>query len=287
MSSRQHAPLLLVYRESALAALKLVTSQPILLPLFILAFALEVRLRSLTAALPLGMAAGFIVALIRLAFVTYLFQWLIMARQNQLPRGMGWFSWKGVNQEEDPWKHVRRNGQRERLLDLIRLDSELFFSLLSVAFPLFLIQLAISITGIPALQLLYIVFTYLALNPLSETVIMTHLQGADIFRNTLIFMKRYFFAWILPLLLPLSPYLIKVAAAPQTALTLQPLGSELLFLIATSDPIYPTETLFLLTQASLTTFPLLAPLLGALLALLLTAFRLELYSRLTVSLQTP
>lgn len=287
MSPRQNAPLLLVYRESALAALKLVTSQPILLPLFVVAFLLEARLRSLTAALPLGMAGGFIVALIRLAFVTYLFQWIIMARQNQLPRGMGWFSLKEVSQEEDPWKHVRRNGQRERLLDLIRLDSELFFSLLSVAFPLFLIQLAISITGIPALQLLYIIFTYFALNPLSETVIMTHFHGAEIFRNTLIFMKRYFFAWLLPLLVPLSPYLIKIAAAPHTALTLQPLGSELLFLMATSDPIYPTETLFLLTKASLMTTPILATLLGTLLTLLLTAFRLELYSRLTVSLQTP
>jgi hypothetical protein len=287
VNSRKHTPLWSVYRESVLATLRLVISQPILLPLFILAFFLEGYLRSLTVVLSLGITGGFIVAFIRLAFVTYLFQWLIMAREDQLPRGMGWFSWKGMSRAEDPWKHVRRSARRERILDLIRLNSELFFSLLTVAFPLYLVQLAVSLTQIPELQLLYIVFTYLALNPLSETAIMTNFQGADIFRNTLIFMKRYFVAWLLPLLLPLSPYLIKIAAAPQAAITLQPLRSELLFLIATSDPIYPTETLFLLTKASLTTDPLLTTLLGTLLALLLTAFRLELYSRLTVSLQTP
>lgn len=287
MSLRKHIPLSVAYRESVFATLKLVTSQPILLPLFILAFFLEARLRILAVALPLGIAGGFIVAFIRLAFVTYLFQWLSMARQNELPRGMGWFSWKRMSREEDPWKHVRRNGRKERLLELIRLDSELFFSLLSVAFPLFLVQLAISITEIPALQLLYIVFTYLALNPLSETVIITRSHGADIFRHTLNFMKRYFFAWLIPLLLPLSPYLIQIAIDPLDAITLQPLRSELLFLIAASDPVYPTETLFLLTKATLITEPLLATLLGTLLVLLITAFRLELYSRLTVSLQTP
>jgi len=281
MNSKEPFATISLYFQAAMKAAKTLLRQPILIPLFLSAFVLYQFLGSVIHYSRLGVSGGFLLALIQLVWLTYLFQWLTMATKAQLSTGRGFFSLKKITEEQDPWIHVRRAARKESYMDVLRFNSELFFALLSVAFPLFIVHLLLSALDNNVLLITFSLSAFVFLNPLPEVIIASSLTGLDAFKEVLDFMRRRFCIWLFPILLPVA---LKLIASP---MSVSPnILSELISLASLSDPIYPTETLHTVVQNIFIQYPLLGSGLGVLLVLYLSLFRLELYLRTAVSPQT-
>ncbi|MCB0352763.1 MAG: hypothetical protein KDD64_04535 [Bdellovibrionales bacterium] len=143
-----------------------------------------------------GVLGGFVVGLVQLLCLTLFYQWILEARS---PRGL-------------------------RLQDMKEFRPELFFALLSVAFPLFLIQLAMGVAFAPgefasnggaspvpfalALQLFIQLLIVILLNPAIEVLLLSQTQGVDAMARSMRFVIENWIEWLIPFIALMAPALL-------------------------------------------------------------------------------
>lgn len=139
-----------------------------------------------------GILGGFILGIGQLCALTLFYQWILEART---PHGL-------------------------RFSDMRSFDGELFFALLSVAFPLFLIQFALGLSFAPqgeignqnsfaqTLQQFVQLLIIILLNPIVEVVLNARVQGIEAMTRSIRFVLDNWIEWLIPFVLLMAPALL-------------------------------------------------------------------------------
>lgn len=153
---------------------------------------------------PLGIAGGFLLGLFQLVFLTLYYHWIASS--------------------------VRRT--KLRWSDLIEFEPPLFFTILSVAFLIFVVEFILqSLTR--GLHLEWVVACaqlaiFFAFNALPEVIMIRRIESLSAFASAWEFIRDNLIEWYIPLLVLLSPLLL---------LSMQP--ELLLLVLGQSEPLLP------------------------------------------------
>jgi hypothetical protein len=220
----------------------------------------------------LGVGTGLLLGIVEIVFITYLYKWLLLAREGQLPTLK-----KLAPSKDDPWAEVRRKNRGFWYQELFAFDGELFSRILNAAFPLFLAELAVSLSSqseplLPAGVKLGIVLLF---NPLPEIIMLERSYGIASIGLAFQFMRRHLLEWLIPILVLFLPLILLL----QDSFTW---FQALVVILASSSVLHPGE---LAGGASgqvalfFSSIPILSTLIVYTVSAWFSLFRIELYER--------
>ena len=267
--------LLKIYKDSVLQASKVCLSQAALIPIVIAGYCAFAFLFSFVSSMSLGIAGGFLLGLLQLSFITYIYKWVILAKEHRLPS----LAKLGAVSDDDPWAHVKRKQRGMWYQEAIGFDTELFLLIINAAFPIFIVEFAVSFStntaiSLPVFLKLGIVFLF---NPLPEVILINRTNGLSAISEALLFIKSHLLEWFAPILLFFSPLLLLVGS---TSTWLQ----SVILLMASSEVLIPGELIGRPLAEVIGTMLPIGPIpgfiIGTVVGVWISLFRLELFERL-------
>jgi len=232
-----------IYGSAASAASRSLIRNWLIIPASIVGFILFQL--ALTIVAPLGFIGGLIAGLILVALIGQIYSWLRFA------------------------SHAARLKPR----DLIEFDAEMFSTVLSAAFALWIIQIPITaLNSNPESAMIGQAFSlllFIVLNALPEIIYMRNASGLPALSHTLTFVRDFWIEWFLPYLIVICPLFFALQS-----------GLAFLQLLASGNPLVPVLQIIQVPSVLLPTVPLLSIALGIVLAIWFMLFRAELFRRL-------